>query len=146
MAFTKDDDRRFDSPAATRERDLGLLKDLLGDDVESAHDGLTHDELAAFLDMRAALVRLTTLTKKQRVWVTGVHTRLVETYTADATKVFRGKEVKSMVGALPLRPPPMPQRNPRPYTPPRLGVPTAFRARGLAKAPDDPTRGEDDDE
>jgi hypothetical protein len=99
---------------SNRDSDLHLLVTLLDDHA----DELSVAELEAFADMRCSLQMYPAdiaerhgfreLTDKQRQWVVAVHERIVPVYGNLVSRglVPRGREVASMVGALPKRPPP----------------------------------------
>ena len=97
-----------------RSDDLRMLNELLDKHV----DELSEREVEAFAGMRFDLQtdRHDDLTDKQRSWLTSVHERIVPTYANLVSRGLapRGKEVPSMVGALPKRPPPMPKEPERP--------------------------------
>ena len=116
-----------------RDDDLRMLNELLGTEIwqmREAHDSLTTAEVEAFASMRFDLTAYqgnTThrafefLTDKQRAWVKAVHERVTGggyENLASRGLVARGKEVPSMVGALPKKPPPMP----RPAVPQRASA------------------------
>jgi hypothetical protein len=127
-----------------RDDDLRMLNDLLGKEIwemRDAHDSLTAAEVEAFASMRVDLTVYPSdiaerhgfekLTDKQRAWVKAVHERVTGgSYENLASRglVARGKEVPSMVGPLPKRPPPLP----RPTAPQRASAEhRPFRAMGL---------------
>jgi hypothetical protein len=102
-----------------REQDLQMLADLLDKDL----DALADREVEAFVNMRGDLQAYAKqdiaehggfrqLTEKQRAWVSAVHQRVIPQYEnlVSSGLVPRGKEVPLMVGALPKKPPPMPQK------------------------------------
>jgi hypothetical protein len=100
-----------------RDADLAMLTELL----DQHADELSETELEAFAGMRfdlraypadiAARHGFRDLTEKQRAWVTAVHQRIIPQYDnlVSSGLAPRGKEVASMVGALPKKPPPMPK-------------------------------------
>jgi hypothetical protein len=125
-----------------RDTDLSMLADLLDKHI----DELSERELEAFLDMRLSLKMypkdiaerhgFRELTEKQREWLTAVHQRVIPQYANLVSQglVPRGREVPSMVGALPKRPPPMP----KPAAPQRVTAEhRPFRAMGLDEPDDD---------
>lgn len=93
-----------------RARDLTMLEELL------ACEELKADERAAFANMLAELTNIrgahfeNTLTLKQQAWCAARHEALIPKYEnlVSDGKVPRGAEVRSMVGPLPKKPPPMP--------------------------------------
>jgi hypothetical protein len=94
---------------STREADLAMLRALC-----DQHPGeLSEAEWDAFEDMRSYLTenRFRVLSEKQHEWVAAVHQRIVPQYDnlVSSGLAPRGKEVASMVGALPKRPPPLPK-------------------------------------
>jgi hypothetical protein len=101
-----------------RDDDLKMLQKLLDGHL----DELTDREAEAFADMRLTLTAYTgvsgfeQLTDKQRAWVTSVHERIVPQYANLVSRglVPRGREVPSMVGPLPKKPPPLPKEPDRP--------------------------------
>ena len=135
-----------------RDDDLRMLNDLLGTEIwqmREAHDSLSTAEVEAFASMRVSLTAYPSdiaerhgfekLTDKQRAWVTAVHERVTGggyENLASRGLVARGKEVPSMVGALPKKPPPMP----KPVAPQRASAEhRPFRATGLDERDDDDT-------
>jgi hypothetical protein len=83
------------------DEDRQMLEELLGgpeyDDEETRFNPRPFREM---------LERGYPLTARQRAWLRDVHERIVGTpHYSDNSKVPRGREVQSMVGALPLRPP-----------------------------------------
>jgi len=133
-----------------RDDDLKMLDDLLGKEIwemHEAHDSLTTAEVEAFASMRFDLRAYQDntvhrafefLTDKQRAWVTAVHERVTGggyENLASRGLVERGREVPSMVGALPKRPPPMPKEPERPKRATAEHRP--FRATGLDEKDDE---------
>ena len=130
-----------------RDDDLRMLDELLGVPGKGHTDMMTEVEVEAFADMRwglRAYQGLSTphrafefLTEKQRAWLTAVHERVTGgSYENLASRglVARGKEVASMVGALPKKPPPLP----RPAAPQRASQEhRPFKATGLDEKDDE---------
>ena len=93
---------------AKREEDLKMLNALL-----SAIEGVREEDREAFLGMRKALDKWICLTPDQRSWVRGRYEAGVSAgpILPELSKPIPvGKPVVSMVGSLPKKPPPMPQR------------------------------------
>jgi hypothetical protein len=96
------------SPSATstatanREKDLEMLQAL-----SEGHEGIREDEKSAFVAMIDSLERWVCLTRDQRSWVRDRYEELVKSgaIVPPLREVPRGKEVQSMVGPLPKRPP-----------------------------------------
>jgi hypothetical protein len=119
-----------------RDADLEMFSDLLDKHVGD----LSEKELEAFLDMRFNLKDggFREITEKQRAWLTAVHQRVIPQYANLVSQglVPRGREVSSMVGALPKRPPPMPKPPERPMQ--RASAEhRPFRAEGLDEKEED---------
>ena len=115
-----------------REQDLELLITLL------EQENLLEKERAAFLSMLEGLTigseAWHQLTAKQRTWVKEAHERFNPTYVnlVSSGAVPRGREVASMVGPLPKKPPPMPKEPERPVRAERQ----PFRMTGLEEKDD----------
>jgi len=129
-----------------RDDDLRMLDELLGAPGKGYTNVMTEVEVKAFASMRwdlRAYQGNTThrafefLTEKQHAWLTAVHERVTGgSYENLASRglVERGREVPSMVGALPKKPPPLP----RPAAPQRASAEhRPFRAVGLDEKDDD---------
>ena len=129
-----------------RDNDLNMLDELLGVPGSGHTDVMTEAEVEAFASMRFDLRAYqgnTThrafefLTEKQRAWLVAVHERVTGgSYENLVSRGLapRGREVPSMVGALPKRPPPLP----RPAAPQRASQEhRPFKATGLDEKDDE---------
>jgi hypothetical protein len=138
-----------------RDDDLKMLDELLGKElweIQDRHDSLTTAEVEAFTSMRwdlRAYQSNTThrgfefLTDKQRVWLQLTHERVTgggyenlasRGLIPEPKKPGEPGYVALMVGALPKRPPPLPQRT----VPQRASQEhRPFRATGLDDKDDD---------